>query len=299
MSTNNPTSMRLPFETQIAKLPPEIRTAHRFAFDGILDLNQALQALNTKVEGVKTTATTALATASTVTENITTINNTIFGFTVSNQTGNTAYTVQQSDNGALLLLNDAAPVAVTLDTTLTIPYSVVPVNQGAGLVTLTPSSGTINGLASLTLPDGYFAIVVLDGTNWWAAVLPVSPITFTPIAHEFLTGYDSTTGIFSAAQPIPQDVWLAPIAKSANYGIVAATDYVVICTNAITITLPTAAGISGYQFIIKNANPTSGSLNVDIATTGGQLIDGLAAPATIGPLSSLTVISDNSGWWIL
>lgn len=229
MSSNPPVSFRIAFESQIAKLPPEHQEVIRTQFNAITDLQGAIPSLKKQIDALKSPAASASTTGpGSVTQNITTIDNTILGFSVSNQTGATAYTVQQSDNGAILILNDASPIAVTLDTTLSVPYGVIPVNQGAGLVTLTPSAGTINGAANLTIPDGYFAIAGSDGINWWAAVLPIVPLTFVPVAHEFLTGYDDTTGYFSATQPAIADVsglsaalaLLAPIASPTFTGTV-------------------------------------------------------------------------------
>lgn len=83
--------------------------------------------------------------------------------------------------------------------------------------------------------------------------------------------------------------------QTANYPIVAATDFWIICTtNAFTVTLPTAVGISGQSFIIKNANAAINA--IIMATTSAQTIDG-SAPGTIAPLASLRVVSDGANWF--
>jgi hypothetical protein len=88
---------------------------------------------------------------------------------VNLQTGVTAYTVQQSDAGNEIVLNDASPIAVTINpAVLQVPWFTEISNQGAGTATITPQSGTINGGASLTLPGGSWAEVRFDGTNFWA-----------------------------------------------------------------------------------------------------------------------------------
>lgn len=83
--------------------------------------------------------------------------------------------------------------------------------------------------------------------------------------------------------------------QTANYPIVAATDCFVICiTNAFTVTLPSAVGISGQQFVIKNGNA---AINlITMATTSAQTIDG-SVPGTIVPLASLRVVSDGANWF--
>lgn len=132
--------------------------------------------------------------------------------TLSNQTGLTAYTMQTTDNGALVLFSDASPVAVALNTAVNPPYFFYAVNWGAGLVTFTPPSPTtisyINNLGATSMPlkTNYLTLIVFDGANFFAATLPVVPVTFTPVAHEFLTGYDQSSGVFSAAQPAFSDL---------------------------------------------------------------------------------------------
>ena len=177
--TLNPPSLRFPFE--LVGHPREIVEAHRFAFNGLLDLNQAIRALSAKVN----TNTTSIATAATVTNTVTQIiSNALPGLgTVNDQTGQTSYITVPSDNGAFLILSDASPVAVTL----TIPSSGQPwmmftMNWGAGLVTFTPSSpaqiSSIGNLlaASMTLAQGYSSIMAWDGFNFFAATLPRVPL---------------------------------------------------------------------------------------------------------------------------
>lgn len=125
---------------------------------------------------------------------------------VNNQTGNAAYTTTVADNGVLLVLDNASPVAVTLSTGVSSPWLIFVENLNTGLVTFTPMSGTINGAATFTLSFNYSALIVYDGTDFWATVTPIVPETFTPVAHEFLTGYSSISGIFSAAQPAFTDI---------------------------------------------------------------------------------------------
>ena len=125
---------------------------------------------------------------------------------VNNQSGNTAYTTQNSDGGIVLVLDDASPVAVTLNAGVSVPWFLFATNLGAGLVTFTPTTGTINGGATFALPFDYTSVIAFDGTNWFATGLPVVPATHTAVAHQFLTGYNATTGLFTAAQPAFTDI---------------------------------------------------------------------------------------------
>jgi hypothetical protein len=69
----------------------------------------------------------------------------------------------------------------------------------------------------------------------------------------------------------------------------------VLVSGTTTITLPTATGIMGKKYIIKNI----GTNVVTIATTGGQTIDG-ASSRTIGvQWQGLILQSDGSNWFIM
>lgn len=167
MSTN-PTSFRFPF-----KMPPDIHPqvdlAIRNTYNGLLDVNQAIAALNTKVAGISAGASTVIQ------------NTTIAGGGVSlptfglvnpqpNQTPD-AYILQQSDLAGLVLVNDVNPFALTLNSGLTIPFFCVVWNFGTGTITATPSANQVNNTASVTLTTGQFGIFYMDNTlNWWAII---------------------------------------------------------------------------------------------------------------------------------
>jgi len=82
--------------------------------------------------------------------------------------------------------------------------------------------------------------------------------------------------------------------KSANYTLLS-TDYVIVAdTIGITLTLPTAVGLSGKSFVIKNTS--AGSVTVD--ANGSETIDGNLTQ-TVNTFDSLTVISNNINWLII
>jgi hypothetical protein len=172
--SNSPT-FRFPFA--LAGQPKEVQQAHIFAFQGIQDCQQAIVALKEQLAGKTSGSTPTVTNVNTTSETV--IDEIFPGVgigTVNNQSGNTSYATQQSDNEALIILNDASPVAVTLNSVITTPYGSFITNLGAGTGTLTPSSGTINGNASFSLPQNYTALVAFDGSNWWASALPIVPI---------------------------------------------------------------------------------------------------------------------------
>lgn len=89
---------------------------------------------------------------------------------VNAQTG-TTYTVLATDRGKLLTLSNAAAVAVTLPQASATGgfgsgWCVHVRNKGAGAVTITPTTSTIDGSASIILNRGNDIVIVSDGTNY-------------------------------------------------------------------------------------------------------------------------------------
>ena len=86
-----------------------------------------------------------------------------------NTQANNSYTVQLSDYGQMVLVTANGPVAITLPSAGTAGFT--PFNfwvsvQGLGVTTITPTSGTINGVASFSVSTNQYALVVSDGTDW-------------------------------------------------------------------------------------------------------------------------------------
>jgi hypothetical protein len=74
-----------------------------------------------------------------------------------------------------------------------------------------------------------------------------------------------------------------------------ATDYQIECTaNSFTITLPTAVGITGRVYSIKN----TGSGTITIACNGAQTIDGHATQS-LSQWDNITLMSNNTNWIII
>lgn len=65
-------------------------------------------------------------------------------------------------------------------------------------------------------------------------------------------------------------------------------------SGTFTITLPTAVGHSGDDFIVKN----SGAGVITMAGTNGQTFDGVASPA-IAAGGSRTFVSDGANWIVV
>ena len=80
------------------------------------------------------------------------------------------------------------------------------------------------------------------------------------------------------------------VTKTVNATLV--QEDTILCNGAaMTLTLPTAVGITGHTFTIKNVNAVS----LPLATTSSQTIDG-AAPGTLAQWAYFTVMSDGANW---
>lgn len=116
----------------------------------------------------------------------------------------TTYTVLQSDLSKLVTFKNAAAVAVTLPqagTAFPAGWQSVFSNQGAGTVTITPTTSTINGGASIQLLTGQSVQIVSDGTNYFALVgTTVFPVT-AAVTNQFATSMNAN-GTLNLAQPL-------------------------------------------------------------------------------------------------
>jgi len=117
------------------------------------------------------TVVTASGAITTITDNRTWFNAPAPGGVNAQTAG--SYSIAASDQGKLVTFANSGGVAVTLPTTLGARFVCAIENLGAGsplsgTVTLTPSSGTINGAANLVLTLGQGEWLFFDGTNWFA-----------------------------------------------------------------------------------------------------------------------------------
>ena len=90
---------------------------------------------------------------------------------------------------------------------------------------------------------------------------------------------------------------LQTVTKTANY--TAASEVVIICdatSGDLTITLPTAVGITGRIYYIKRIDGSANTVTVD--GNGSETIDdGLTI--TLSQYDCLQIVSDGTEWWIL
>jgi len=115
------------------------------------------------------------------------------------------------------------------------------------------------------------------------------------------TNIDFTGKATVATPPInPTDVVRlqdvnAYAAKTANYTLTATDGVIDFTSGSSTATLPTAVGISGKRYFIKN----SGSGVTTIATTSSQTIDGISGLVLFNQNSTAVLVSDGANWKII
>lgn len=91
---------------------------------------------------------------------------------ISAKTG-TTYAIADGDRGKLLTFANAGAIAVSLPQAgagglFVAGWSVSVLTTGAGTVTITPATSTINGAATLARTTGKGAQIISDGTNYIA-----------------------------------------------------------------------------------------------------------------------------------
>lgn len=94
----------------------------------------------------------------------------------------------------------------------------------------------------------------------------------------------------------------APLAtKTSNY-TATSSDYSILVDSTsgpVTITLPTAVGIAGRGYEIKDWKGTSPANNITIDPTGSETIDGVATKVLTNSYQSYTIRSDGANWGIV
>lgn len=84
--------------------------------------------------------------------------------------------------------------------------------------------------------------------------------------------------------------------QTSTYVVDMTTDCVVNCTSGtFTVTLPTAVGIEGQYFVIKN----SGAGVITIEGDGSETIDGVTFKTLAVQYESMTVVSNGANWIVV
>lgn len=164
----------------------------------VVHAQQSKTSMIATIAGCFPTQTTGAITPASVVTCLTALINSYQQYTGVNAQVGTTYTVQPSDYGQLVTFTNSSAVAVTLPAATSFTtFNFYPSNLGAGTVTITPASGTINGKSTLVLTTGQGAQVVSDGTNWQvvqsAPTELINPTLTNPIIVGTLTAADGGT----------------------------------------------------------------------------------------------------------
>ena len=106
-----------------------------------------------------------------------------------------------------------------------------------------------------------------------------------------------STGVFTTMSTSGMYATIAT--KTANYTLTT-TDFTVLGNasgGAITLTLPTAVGVSGQIYTLKKIDSSANV--VTIATTSAQTIDGQSSYSLSLQYAGVQVQSNNSNWVII
>jgi len=176
------------------------------------------------------------------------------------------------------IIADASGGAVTL----TLPtasarvreYFIIRKNSGANVVIARAGADTINGATSFTLSSQYqWAIIRADTANgaWYVQ-----------------TGTAGGAGGSAS---------FSYVTKATNYTITGADSGIAVDASAgnVTITLPSAVGVT-QLFAIKRVDISAHAVN--IATTGGQSIDGATPIPLTLPNQEYVLASNGANWYI-
>ncbi len=186
------------------------------------------------------------------------------------------YTVLASDMGKVVTHARSTSVAVTLPQATTTGFgagkSYTEINTGAGAVTITPTTSTINGLTSLVLAQYQSAYIVSDGTNYVAFLGSISStsVSVTSVSSNLVINPTPGTGTFT----LGTTQIINAQGTAASYTILSSDMGKVVTHNkstAVAVTLPQAtttgftAGASYTEFNLGagavTITPTTSTIN--------------------------------------
>ena len=191
---------------------------------------------------------------------------TIFATEPTNAQTGTTYTVVDGDCGKLTTFSNGSAVAVTLGQAGTGGFFAAGWfadyhNKGAGIVTITPTTSTIDGAATLVLLTGQGATIVSDGTNYQIIETPpvIGPASATS-GH--IATFSGTSG------KLIQDGGAVPTGTVTS----------VTCNGGLTGGTITTTGTCAVD-IATNTNIWSGTANKPIDAAGNRSSLGVVAVA--------------------
>lgn len=154
------------------------------------------------------------------------------------------------------------------------------------------TSSDFSGQTSVTVTHNFGAYPIVQVIDESGIELIPLNVTHTNTNEFVVTFVEETSGTIIASVGSPYIYNIQ--SKAVNYTL-EASDTVVIATDEITLTLPTAVGIPGKVYTMKNVTT---DVNVTAKGDGVELIDS-DNEFTIPPMSAIAVVSDGSQWWVI
>jgi hypothetical protein len=213
----------------------------------------------------------------------------------------TSDTLNDSDLGYVVTYSNASAVAVSLaqasvSNLFMDGWAVWVKNKGAGAVTITPATSTIDGAATLVLAQNQGALIWSDGTNYQSFKLRGDLGTAAVRADTDFVRTDTAQSLSTSQQSQARSnagIDVTTLSKTAGYTVVAA-DYgaLIKCSGTFTLAL-TAAATLGDKFKVFVRNTGTGLVTLD--PNASELVDGVATVGLL-PGTGCWVICDGTGF---
>ncbi len=205
-----------------------------------------------------------------------------------------SYALVSGDAGKLLTFSNASAIAVSLSQATTAGftsgYSFDVENLGAGLVTITPATSTINGASSMLVQPNLGCTVSSDGTNYQAsactAIMPYSPLGW----HALQTFDNSQIAMLGSSTG--KTTFSSANAGASNFTLTfpAITDTVATLTATQTLTNKSIAASEVNSGTLAAAQMPA--LTGDVTSSSGTVattvvkVNGGSIPASAGMLTT-------------